>query len=178
MNLIRRRSRRAPRRGQAMAEFALILPLLLILLLGIIQFGFLFATHLGMINGTREGVRYGATYPTTDGTTDGAVEDQLWNFGANTGALSQAPGFSEGSLVSRTVDYCRYQTPNMPTPYWHVRLNATVTYNHPLFLPVIGALLDGIDSPSTPGAFQVSFTEEMRVENAINLSTPPTVADC
>lgn len=163
-----------------MAEFALILPLLLIFLLGIIQFGFLFSTHLGLINGTREGVRYGATYPTTDGSSAAqlAVENQLWNFGVNTGALRQAPGFSEGSLVSRAVDYCRYQTPNSPTPFWHVRLNATVTYNHPLFIPLIGALIDGIDSPSTPGAFQVTFTEEMRVENAINLSTAPTVADC
>jgi Flp pilus assembly protein TadG len=158
-----------------MAEFALILPLLLTLVLGIIQFGFLFGTHLGLTNATREGARYGATLPTTDGTTAGAVANHLWNGGTDTGALAQALGFSEGSLASRSVGYCRYQLSNNT---WHVRLNATVTYNHPLFIPIIGALLDPLDSPSTPSAFQVSFTEQMRVENPIYLTTPPTVPSC
>lgn len=158
-----------------MAEFALVLPLLLTLVLGIIQFGFLFGTHLGLANATREGARYGATLPTTDGSTSGEVANHLWNAGADTGALDQALGFSEGSLASRTVTYCRYQLSNST---WHVRLNASVTYNHPLFIPIIGAILDPLDSPSTPSAFQVSLAEEMRVENPIYLTTPPTVADC
>lgn len=173
--LLRCPSERDTSRGQAMAEFALVLPLLMLIVLGTIQFGFLFSTHIGLVNATREGVRFGATLPTVDGSTDTAVENQLWNFSTDTGALDQSPGFAEGYLASRTVDYCRYQTSNGA---WHVRLIANVVFNHPLFIPLIGAILDGLDSPSTPGAFQVSFSEEMRVENAINLVTAPSVPDC
>jgi Flp pilus assembly protein TadG len=161
--------------GQALVEFAIVLPLLLTLVLGIIQFGFLFGTHLGLANATREGARYGATLPTTDGSTAGEVTNHVWNTTADTGALGQALGFSEGSLVNRSVTYCRYQTSN---GIWHVRLTATVTYNHPLFIPIVGAILDPLDSPSTPSAFQVSLTEQMRVENPIYLTTPPTVPAC
>lgn len=176
--MILRRSRTATPTstpGQALTEFAIVLPLLLTLVLGIIQFGFLFGTHLGLANATREGARYGATLPTTDGAEWEEVENHLWNLDADSGALGQALGFSEGSLADRSVTYCRYELSN---DTWHVRLSATVIYNHPLFIPIIGAILDPLDSPSTPSAFQVSFTEEMRVENPILLTTPPTVPLC
>jgi Flp pilus assembly protein TadG len=158
-----------------MAEFALVLPMLLVLILGITQLGFLFATQIGLANAAREGARYGATVPSTDGSSAVAVQNHLWNSGTGTGALDQALGFTPDALSSRTVSYCKYQTPNAN---WHVRLRATVIYNHPLFVPIIGAILDPLDSPSTPGAFQVTVTEEMRVENATNLTTAPSVGDC
>jgi len=158
-----------------MAEFALVLPLLLILVLGITQFGFLFGTQIGLSNAAREGARYGATVPTTDGSSAAAVQNHLWNSGTATGALDQALGFTASALSSHTVTYCKYQTPNGT---WHVRLRATIVYNHPLFVPIIGAILDPLDSPSTPAAFQVTVTEEMRVENPTNLTTAPSVGDC
>lgn len=61
---IRLASRRAPRRGQALAEFALILPLLIFLLLIAIDFGRVFALYVGMNNAAREGAAYGAQRPT------------------------------------------------------------------------------------------------------------------
>lgn len=59
------RARRGPRagsgpdrqRGQSLVEFALILPVLLMLLLGLIEFGFVFAHHQGLEYATREGAR-------------------------------------------------------------------------------------------------------------------------
>ena len=46
--------------GQALIEFAVILPTLLMILLGIVEFGFVFSSHVTMQYATREGARMGA----------------------------------------------------------------------------------------------------------------------
>ncbi|MGQ9687662.1 MAG: TadE/TadG family type IV pilus assembly protein [Desulfobaccales bacterium] len=51
--------------GAAMVEFALILMVLLLIILGIIQFGFLFYTKYVITCAFREGARYGSVYKTT-----------------------------------------------------------------------------------------------------------------
>jgi hypothetical protein len=43
--------------GQSLVEFALVLPVLLMILLGLIEFGFVFAHHQGLEYATREGAR-------------------------------------------------------------------------------------------------------------------------
>lgn len=50
-------------RGQNLVEFALILPLLLTLVLGIINFGYFFTVHTSIVHAAREGVRYGMVHP-------------------------------------------------------------------------------------------------------------------
>ena len=50
------------RRGQSLVEFALVLTPLLLVLLGIIQFGFIFNTFVTMTNAAREGARTGTIY--------------------------------------------------------------------------------------------------------------------
>jgi hypothetical protein len=46
--------------GQAMVEFAMMLPLLLVLAVGILEFGMLFKDHVGIHYAAREGARAGA----------------------------------------------------------------------------------------------------------------------
>ena len=53
-------SHRGRGRGQSLVEFALILPVFMILLLGLVEFGFVFAHHQGLEYATREGARTGA----------------------------------------------------------------------------------------------------------------------
>jgi Flp pilus assembly protein TadG len=53
------RGRARDEAGIAAIEFALFLPLLLILLLGIIDFGMLMTSRAGLVNASREGVRAG-----------------------------------------------------------------------------------------------------------------------
>lgn len=43
--------------GQSMVEFALIVPLLLLIIVGIIEFGFMFSGYLTLTNASREAVR-------------------------------------------------------------------------------------------------------------------------
>lgn len=60
------RGRRAPDRGAAAVEFALVLPLLLILIFGIIDFGRLLNAQIAVTEAAREGARmtsFGASLP-------------------------------------------------------------------------------------------------------------------
>ena len=55
-------------KGQALVEFALILPILLILVCGIIDFGWLYYNQITLNNAAREGARYAVIHydPSTD----------------------------------------------------------------------------------------------------------------
>ena len=48
--------------GQSLVEFALVMPILFFILLGIIQFGFIFNTYVTLTNAVREGARTGSIY--------------------------------------------------------------------------------------------------------------------
>ena len=70
---------RPPRhRGQALVEFALVIPVFLLILLGIAEFGFAFAHHITMEYATREGARMGAGLANGSATFDCKdVDDQV-----------------------------------------------------------------------------------------------------
>ena len=53
---------REPERGQALVEFAVVLLPLILVLVGILQFGFLFAAYVGVSNSAREAARAGTIY--------------------------------------------------------------------------------------------------------------------
>lgn len=55
--------RKGKDKGQAAAELALLLPLLLLILLGCLDVGRAFSVWLTLTNGAREGARYGASFP-------------------------------------------------------------------------------------------------------------------
>lgn len=50
-----------PDRGAAAVEFALLVPMFVVLTIGMISAGFLFQQWIGITQGTREAARYGAT---------------------------------------------------------------------------------------------------------------------
>ncbi len=56
-------------RGAAALEFALLVPLLLMLLLGTITTGLVYSDHLAVTNAAREAARYGAATDATLGST-------------------------------------------------------------------------------------------------------------
>lgn len=58
-------------RAQALIEFALVLPVLVLMLAGIVDLGNGFQTYIALSNGAREGASY-AAYP-IDGTTGGPI---------------------------------------------------------------------------------------------------------
>lgn len=71
------RNRRAVLIGQGLVEFAVILPLLLTLVAGIIEFGRLAATYAAVSSASREGARFGAAVGNSGEGTVARYEDCL-----------------------------------------------------------------------------------------------------
>jgi Flp pilus assembly protein TadG len=63
-------------RGAVAVEFALVLPLLVMLLMGIITGGLAYSNSIGLANAVREGARFGATADLTSGTWRQDVVDR------------------------------------------------------------------------------------------------------
>lgn len=61
-------------KGQAMVEFALVLPILLLVFCGICEFGYIFSNQILVNNACREVARYAAVHYQDDGLT--SVETQ------------------------------------------------------------------------------------------------------
>jgi beta-lactam-binding protein with PASTA domain len=66
-------------RGQSLVEFALILPLLLLLLLGGIDFGRVFFGSVGVQNAARIAANYAALHPNAWGTPGNAAEQAVYD---------------------------------------------------------------------------------------------------
>lgn len=69
MNYLRRQQ------GQDIVEYALVLPLLILLLFGIVEFGFLFLTYNTVANAAREGARAGVIPSTSDAEIEAAARN-------------------------------------------------------------------------------------------------------
>ncbi|MFQ4149952.1 TadE/TadG family type IV pilus assembly protein [Arthrobacter sp. LAPM80] len=61
-------------RGAAAVEFAFILPVLLLLVIGIMEFGFLFNQQISASNAAREGARYAAVHYADSGFSAARVQ--------------------------------------------------------------------------------------------------------
>jgi hypothetical protein len=75
INPIKRAWRAHRRRGQSLVEFAILLPLLLIMLSGLIEFGFMLNQYLDLIDAAREVARFAAD--------EDPVHDNTGSFNAN-----------------------------------------------------------------------------------------------
>ena len=64
-----RAERRARSRGQSLVEFAIVVPVFLMLAFGVVDFGLAFDASIGITNAAREGARLGATLPNTTSIT-------------------------------------------------------------------------------------------------------------
>ncbi len=69
LKLIRAR-RKHEEKGQALVEFALLVPIFLILMFAIVDFGMGFYSWITVTNGAREGARLGAVLASADEITD------------------------------------------------------------------------------------------------------------
>jgi TadE-like protein len=72
------RRRRHRSGGQAMVEFALVIPIFLVLLIAIAEFSFLFTSYLSVGFASHDGVQMAATYGNTAGA-DAAVLQRIIN---------------------------------------------------------------------------------------------------
>ena len=92
-------------RGQSMVEMALVLPLLLALVFGIIEFGHIYSTKIEMNNLARQAVRTAAVSDKADyNTVASSIQTYARsNLGMKTATVSIPPPV--GSDVTATVTY-------------------------------------------------------------------------
>lgn len=97
--------------GQDLIEYALILPLLLLLLLGIMEFGIVVFSYNTISNAAREVARFGIVHP-TDSAIQSFIDDDLPERipGLNPAAVAVSPapdasGYISGMIVGVTVTY-------------------------------------------------------------------------
>ena len=163
-------------RGQALVEFAIILPLLLLILTGILQFGVLLAGQVAFVNGVREAARYGSVLQTASPAAvnaDGAqVVGQL-----NVVLTSGVPGYDPSRLSNAEACYIGYQNPNSDPPTYSVELTVSADYSHPLFVPIVAQILDILDG-TIDGGFRLHASERFRGENPPLTSNPLATQQC
>ena len=133
-------------RGAVLIEFALSLPLLLLLIVGIFDFGFLFQQYAVLTNAAREGARMAVL----TGYLDADVQDRVTKYLVAGGVT----GTPTTTVVSSTI------TPGGGAPFTTKKV--TVTLNHTFtFLGPIATLFGG-----TFGTVTLTAASEMRVEVA------------
>lgn len=132
-------------RGQALVEFALILPLILLLMVGMLEFARAWNLHQVMTDAAREGARRAAIQDVSQGhpQTQDSVYKAMWNYVAQSG---YDPQYANMGIVLKT-----YQG---ATGTWK-QTGDYVTVN--LSLPYRFAIL-----PTRPLTMRSSFT--MRIE--------------
>ena len=122
------------RRGQALVEFALVLPIFTFLLFATLDFGYLLYSQMTVINAAREGARIATTDPDT--TTYGPVVTSRVDATAlylNPANLQQ-PTISCVPIVS-SPGPCSFATQTGSKPGDGVRV--TVTYSYHTFFPFL-----------------------------------------
>jgi Flp pilus assembly protein TadG len=77
-----------------MVEFALIIPIFLVVLTSLLYFGFLLYSKMSIINAAREGAHYGILLDPADGAFATKVSDQVQG--------AAGPGLNPGSVTTVT----------------------------------------------------------------------------
>ncbi len=120
--------------GQALVEFAFVLPILLLLIVALIDFGILFYTQMSVVNAAWEGARAGATIvdPTRgDQEIIGAIHEAAYGLNPNKLVIDIDP---EQDEPPRDQPF--------PAPRGR-QLTVTVTYNVKLTFPRLSVPLSG-----------------------------------
>jgi Flp pilus assembly protein TadG len=151
--------RRSP--AQSLVEFALIVPLLVAVIFGIIELGILFSVYIGLTNSAREAARAGSVYqytgaaplsgdPSAQATID--AERALYISQIITDTIS--PLIDPTTELATTVTYTTVLT-QLPENVYRAGDTITVEleHDHPLFFGLLG-----------PQTIHVRATSSMRIE--------------
>ena len=124
------------KKGQSLVETALVLPILLLILTGIIDFGLLFNNYLVVSNASREGARRAAV-----GSTNTQITAVVHSVAASL------------DISKITITITPDQAANRSTG---VSVAVEVKYEYSMITPIIAAIV--------PGPFQLKTSTTMRCE--------------
>ena len=150
-------------RGQALVEFALVAPILVLIFAALVQLGLIYERQIGIENAIRDAGRRAATYETLNTTEANTNGPFTLNLLRGPGGLlpSNVQGYALSDINGLTV--C-YRTQVDPSGANSVMVKVSMGYRHPLFLPIITQILDGFDGASD-NALNVATSVEFQVQN-------------
>jgi Flp pilus assembly protein TadG len=159
MRLIHPRTPDAPaaERGQSLVEFALVLMPLFLILLGIIQFGFVFNSYVTITNAAREGARTGTVY-LYDGSYSKAQNDLLRNEAIKTSLIASmnllgktSPNFTTSASWTQSgltftngdlvITYLKPASVTETDARVGQQVTVRATYHQDLIIPLVSNLL-------------------------------------
>src|SRR5215207_5233335 len=108
MNHRRKRIQFRAQHGQSMTEFALVLPLLALLLFGVIQFGIAFNNYITLTDAVRAGARKGAVgrhLQNPQAAFDQSVRNAATDLKSSDLQISISSSWTQGSDVTVTATY-------------------------------------------------------------------------
>ena len=167
------RRTRSERHGQSLVEFALVVPILAVLLMSILQIGLLFFAQVGLTNAAREVARNASSIPIATKLDALAAASTYYGrlTNSSSGFLKRNIGFYSPTALVTTgtpqTQVCYYSYTDSTTST-SIMARVRIEYSHPLFIPLISQILDGFDG--TPdGGYRLGVSEEIRVSN-LNLA--------
>jgi Flp pilus assembly protein TadG len=159
--------------GQALVEFALVVPIMILIFGGLVQFAFIFERQIGIENAVRDGARRAATFETLDATQAATNGTFVWDMVFAAGGLmrSNVQGYDPATPPVHDATVC-YRTVLDAAGNDSVMVKVSEGYRHPLWLPLVTQLLDPLDG-FVDGALNIDTSSEFQVQNAA--TTPSTV---
>ena len=123
-------------RGQAMVEFAMVLLPVMLIVVGIVQFGLLFGANVTLTNAAREGARAGTVYVYDHS------ESRLWNDAHRCGTILAATRGSMGFLSTSAPNFSATLNADgsCPTPSGETQVNGSITVTY----------CSGVTTPDAP----------------------------
>ncbi len=141
-------------KGQSLVEFALVLPILMFIVFGIVDFGLGIRSYISLTNATREGARFAAvgnpagSYPSNcDGSTNTTVIGRV---------CVAIEGLKLSDVQSVSVSY-----PDGQASGNSVVVSATYVYH---FVSPLGALAHFFTDGTFPTTITLSTKSDMRLE--------------
>ncbi len=127
------------KKGQALVEFALILPILFMIVFGIVEFGRVFNAYVIVSNASREGARQAAV-----GKGDSEVRTKVKDVASSLSIVDDDIGIDPAKGSREYGD----------------QVTVDVNYNLPIIAPFVDVILDS----DGDGNYQLHASTSMRVE--------------
>lgn len=153
--------------AQSLVEFALIVPMLLILIFGIVDFGLGLRAYISVASATREGARYAVVGNAPGTFTSGTCSTST---STTVGKVCQTiNGLNLANVQNVKVETCNNAAPRVCTPATvanmqpgqAVRVTADYRYH---FITPVKALINFVSPGTVTDYFTINSSTEMRIE--------------
>lgn len=133
------RRRRRSERAQSLVEFALVLPIFLVIAMATVDFGWALRSWISTTNAAREGARLGVT-----GASENAIETRVVN---NASDLIDADDVTVSNAQGQTGE----------------NVTVTVSFNYEYITPV-GGIISFLSGGTLPSPLPITTSTTMRIE--------------